>query len=99
MVGNASFKVASACSIGLSWRGCTEGGSSALGAEGFVSEAPDVLDSLGDAGTSSSSKSSSRAVVGDSGGPAFYTLLAKTLSVGQAEVCTGFSESAMLMSL
>ena len=30
------------------------------------------LGNLGDAGTSSSSKSSSRAVVGDSGGPVFW---------------------------
>ena len=78
MLGNASLRVFSACCRGLRGRGGCGGGCSAAIVDWVVGVESTVegfgKDLLGEAGVSrgSSSKSSSLAVVGDSGGPSAF---------------------------
>ena len=75
MVGKASFSVFSACCRGSKGRGGCGGAISSIVLAGGGADAPAPVvgrEGFGDVERSSSSKSSSRAVVGDSGGPCTF---------------------------
>lgn len=96
MVGNASFKVFSACCCGDSGLGGFGGAASSDGAVdcGIVLDAGVLSD--GDDGAVSSSKSRALAVVGDSGRVSFCMIVSRLVVEYEARWLTGFSESAML---